>query len=230
MKMATESLVEELAYPIRTINIGANPFLVALAEGTCPRDAIRRYAIETYVLSSMFPQRLASLVAICSDSAVRLELLRNILEEEGVTSFDGESIVRRDDRQHGEIARRFAHAAGAGDEELLRARNENTQTWVDRAISDRRLCAALAYLTVGFEGCVPPTYALLVSALEANYGFSREDLEFFILHMTADADHSRLGAEMTAALVRTEADREEAITGVQHARTAWWSWHKSFAR
>jgi pyrroloquinoline quinone (PQQ) biosynthesis protein C len=231
MQMDTESLLEELTRETRTMNIGANPFLTALADGTCSRDAIRRYAVETYVLSSTFPQRLGSLVAMCSDSAVRLELVRNILEEEGVTSFDGEHIVRRDDRQHGEIARRFAHAAGAGDEELLRARQETRrEIWLDRAIADGRLCSALAYLTVGFEGCVPPTYALLIDALEKNYAFSRDDLEFFILHMTADADHSRIGAEMTAALVRTEADREEAVTGVKRARTAWWWWHRSFAR
>lgn len=229
--MDTESLVEELTRETGTINIGANPFLRALAGGTASRHAIRRYAIETYVLSSTFPRRLASLVAMCSDPAVRLELLRNILEEEGVTSFDGEHITRRADRQHGEIARRFAHAAGVRDEELLRAREEQRpKTWVDHAIADGRLCTALAYLTAGFEGCVPPTYALLVRALEGNYGFTPDDLEFFILHMTADAEHSRLGAEMTAALVRSEADREEAVTGVKRAKTAWWWWHKSFAR
>ena len=231
MKTATESLAEELAREPRALDLAANPFLAALANGSCPRDAIRRYAIDTYVLSSTFSQRLASLVAMCPDSAVRVELVRNILEEEGVASFDGKRISRRDDRQHGEIARRFAHAAGVDDAELARAKDQyRRQTWVDRAIAGGRLCAALAYLTVGFEGCVPPTYALLVSALERNYGFSRDDLEFFILHMTADADHSRLGAEMIAALVRSDADREEALTGVQRATTAWWWWHRSFVR
>ena len=228
--MDTDSLADQLAREPRALNMAANPFVAALADGTCSRDAIRRYATETYVLSSTFPQRLALLVAMCPHSAVRVELVRNILEEEGVSSFDGERIVRRDDRQHGEIARRFAHAAGVDDEELARARRDDRrETWVDRAIAEQRLCSALAYITVGFEGCVPPTYALIVEALERNYGFSRDDLEFFILHMAADADHSRLGAEMVVALVRSDADRAEAIDGVKRATTAWWWWHRSFA-
>jgi len=231
MKTATESLVEELMRGPRTMNIGAHPFLVMLANGTCSRNSIKRYAIETYVISSNFPQRLASIAAICPDSSVRLELLRNMLEEEGVASFDGEHIVRRDERQHGELARRFAHAAGATDAELAHARNKDRhETWVDRAVNERRLCAALAYLTVGFEGCVPPTYALIVDALVRNYGFSRDDLEFFIMHMSADTDHSIIGAKMTATLARSDEDREEALTGVKRALTAWWWWHRSFAR
>src|SRR5437867_7280410 len=111
MKMDTESLAEELAREPRALDMAANPFLAALAAGRCPREAIRRYAVDTVVLSSTFPQRLASLAAMCADPVVRLEILRNMLEEEGVTSFDGERIVRRDDRRHGEIARRFAQAA-----------------------------------------------------------------------------------------------------------------------
>lgn len=231
MKMDTESLVEELVRVPREMNMGAHPFLTALAGGTCPRQAIRRYAVETYVLASAFPQRLASLMAMCPHSRVRLELVRNLLEEEGITSFDGERIVQRQDRHHGQIARRFAHAAGVDDEELARAQHEERRPiWVDQAIAEKRLCTALAYLTVGFEGCVPPTYTLLVSALEGNYGFSRDDLEFFILHMTADVDHARFGAEMIATLVSGEADREEAVTGVKRATTAWWWWHRSFVR
>jgi pyrroloquinoline-quinone synthase len=231
MLTATESLAEELMRGPRELDMRTNPFIAALGRGDCPRDTIRSYAIATYVLSASFPQRLASLAAICSNPAVRLELLRNMLEEEGVHSFDGERIVRRDDRQHGEIARRFARAAGASDDDLVRARDQaRHDVWLDRAIAGRRLCAALAYLTVGFEGCVPATYALIVEALQRNYGFSLDDLEFFTLHMTADGDHSRLGAAMTAALVRNEMDREEAMLGVKHAVTTWWRWHKSFVR
>jgi pyrroloquinoline-quinone synthase len=230
MKTATESLAGELLGAVRALDIAAHPFMIALANGSASRDSIRRYAIETYVLSSTFPQRLASLVAMCPEPAVRIELLRNILEEEGAVSFDGEHLVRCDDRQHGEIARRFALTAGATDAELESARREQRRTWVDQAIGDGRLCAALAYLTIGFEGCVPPTYALLVDALQKNYGFTRDELEFFILHMTADADHSRTGAEMTASLVRSAEDRREAFDGLKRATTAWWWWHRSFVR
>ncbi len=231
MQTATESLAEELARAPLELDMRENPFIAALARGDCSRDTIRRYAIDTYVLSAGFPQRLASLLAICPHPAVRLELLRNLLEEEGVHSFDGQRIVRREDRRHAEIAHRFARAAGVPEDVLARALEQaRRDTWFDRAIDSGRFCAALSYLTVGFEGCAPATYPLLVEALDRNYGFSRADLEFFILHIAADADHARLGAEMTATVACSETDREEAMLGVKHAVTTWWRWHKSYVR
>jgi len=207
--------------------IGRHPFFSGLREGTISRDAIRRYAIDTWLLSITFPRRLAALIAMCENDAVRAELLHNLLEEEGFVARDG-ALTQDAERRHYALSRRFALAAGATDDELQASLRDARATWVDGAITSGRLVAALAYLTVGFEGFVPDAYALLIEAFEAQYRFSSHDLEFFYLHRTADAAHADAGAKLVASLVRTDQDREEAREGVQHARTAWWWWHRRY--
>lgn len=231
MKADTETLAGELLLTTRSIDMRSNPFLVALAAGTASRDAIRRYAIGTYLLAHFFPQRLAALMSICDDAAIRLELLRNLLEEDGVIALDGDRPVRDPERSHGAIARRFCLLAGATDDDLAAARAADARnTWVDQALAQGRLAASLAYLTVGVEGCVSATHRLLIPILQERYGFSAGDLEFFILHAGADAEHARTGAAMTASVVRSDEDRVAALDGARRATRAWWWWHRSFAR
>src|SRR6185295_16389588 len=135
MKADTDSFAAELLLTTRALEMDANPFLVALAGGTASREAVRRYAIETYLLAFFFPQRLAAVMAICGDPAIRLELLRNLLEEDGVIAMDGDRPVRDPERCHSTIARRFCLASGATDEDLGRARAAGKRnTWVDQQI------------------------------------------------------------------------------------------------
>ena len=56
----------------------------------------------------------------------------------------------------------------------------------------------------------PAGLARALAALREHYRFTPRDLEFLTLHMTADAEHSREGKAMVAALARTDRDREEA--------------------
>ena len=231
MKADTKSLQDELLETTRAIDMASNPFIIALANGAASRDALRRYAIDTYLLAYFFPQRLAALAAICDDAEIRLEILNNLLEEDGVIGIDGGRVIRDVERSHGAIARRFCLAAGATDDDLDRARAAYTRdTWVDESIANGNVAASLAYLTVGIEGCVAATYRLLITVLEKQYGFSRDDLEFVALHAGADAEHARIGAALTASVVRSDEERVAALEGATRATTAWWWWHRSFVR
>src|SRR4051794_3484004 len=102
---------------MKTAIDAVHPFFAALREGTVAGDAIRRYAIDTWQLSTTFPRRLAALIAMCEDDRVRAELLHNLLEEEGFVARDG-VLTQDPERRHYALSRRFALAAGATDEEL----------------------------------------------------------------------------------------------------------------
>ena len=231
MKADTKPFQDELLETTAAIDMRSHPFVAALAKGVLPRDALRRYTIDLYLLAYFFPQRLAALAAMCDDAEARAELLRNLLEEDGIVGIDGERLIRDPERSHGAIARRLCLAAGATDDDLDRARAAyRRDTWVDRSIASGALAAALAYLTVGIEGCVAATFPLLLPMLEQQYGFSRHDLEFVALHATADAKHARIGAALTASVVRSDDDRAAALEGAARAATAWWWWHRSFVR
>ena len=54
MKADTKSLQDELLETTRAIDMASNPFIIALANGTASRDALRRYAIDTYLLAYFF--------------------------------------------------------------------------------------------------------------------------------------------------------------------------------
>src|SRR5205809_7767304 len=120
MKAATDTLEAELTAAAQ-LDMRRNPFVAAVVEGRCSRDQIRRYAVGVYALSARFPQRLAATAAICDDHEVRLALLENLLEEEGIVSMQGGRLTRDENRRHGNVARRFAVAAGATGEELRAA-------------------------------------------------------------------------------------------------------------
>jgi pyrroloquinoline quinone (PQQ) biosynthesis protein C len=225
---ATDALDAALA-AAAYLDIRHNPFVAAVVEGRCSRDAIRRYAIAVFALSDQFPSRLAATAGICDDPEVRLSLLENLLEEEGITRLEDGHLIRDDGKRHASVARRFAVAAGASDEELAAAsaRERDTATWLHEAIAARRAAAALAYLTVGIEGSVPATLTLIAAALSQHYGFRDDDLAFLTSHIALDEAHGASGVRMTARLVRSDADRADAIEGARRGALAWWWFHRS---
>jgi len=208
-----------------------NPFIAALTEGRASRDAIRRYTAGLYALSDRLPQRLLRIAAMIDDRKVRLALLENLLEEEGVIAIDGGHLVADDRKRHPNLARRLAHAAGATDDDLrdASAAAEAQATWLNDAIAKGRIAAALAYLTVGIEGNVPATMELVVDALASHYAFHERELEFLTSHIELDAGHAAAGARLVARIASTGADRADAIEGARRGGLAWYWWHRSFA-
>jgi pyrroloquinoline quinone (PQQ) biosynthesis protein C len=228
MMAATETFEEALSAAAR-LDMRRNPFVAAIVAGRCSRDQIRAYAAGLFALSDRFPLRLAATAAICDDPDVRLALLENLMEEEGVVRIEEGRLIRDDSRRHATVARRFALAAGASDDALLSASEHEaaTATWLTEAIAGRRLAAALAYLTVGIEGSVPATLSLVADALSRHYQFADEDLEFLTSHVAFDAAHGAAGARMTARVVRSDADRADALEGARRGAVAWWWFHRS---
>lgn len=225
---ATEALEAALAAAAH-LDIRRNPFVAAIAEGRCSRQAIRRYAVAVFALSDRFPERLAATAAICDDPDVRLSLLENLLEEDGITRMENGRLIRHDRKRHASVARRFAIAAGASEEELIAAsaRERDTATWLQEALAARRAAAALAYLTVGIEGNVPATLTLIADSLSRHYGFGDGDLEFFTSHVALDEAHGATGARLTARMIRSDSDRADALEGARRGAMAWWWFHRS---
>lgn len=208
-----------------------NAFVAALIDGRSSHHALRRYAAGLFALSDRLPQRLLAIAARCEDRGVRLALLENLLDEEGIVGIDGGRLMVDEGRRHPNMARRFAHAAGVSDADLSAASASamGEATWLNDAIAQNHLTAALAYLTIGIESNVPSTMTLVAAALERHYGFDRGDLEFLTAHIELDEGHAANGARLTSRLVRNDADRAEALEGARRGGLAWWWWHRSFA-
>jgi pyrroloquinoline quinone (PQQ) biosynthesis protein C len=215
----------ELLAASREPDIASNPFVRGVGEGAYQPAALRAYAAELAAIAVGFPRVLASILAHCDHPAARRALLENLLEEEGAVAFrPGDGLAIDPARRHGELARRFARAAGAGQAEAPRS------TWFDRELRDGRWIGPFAYTAVGVEANVPRAFAVMVPGLRRHYGFADEDLAFLTEHLAADERHGEQGAAVVAEAATTEAARREALDGSRRGAQAWWRFHSKHDR
>ena len=227
MKADTE-FTEELLAAARPSNGASDPFVDGLRSGRMSRDAIRRYALALVGIATAFPRRLADILTICDVDEIRISLLANMLEEEGVVSYAPGAIRAVPERKHGAFARRFAFAAGASDAEADDAvANMRAGRWFADAIDRGDWLGAFAYVAVGHEANVPPTFRQIVPPLVEHYGFAIEDLVFLTEHYEADERHGNESAHAIARIAKTDDARVRALEGARRGGMAWRAWPRT---
>lgn len=81
---------------------------------------------------------------------------------------------------------------------------------------------AFAYLAIGTEANIPPTYRLLIPPLRDHYGFSLDALEVLTEHVSADDRHAREGAMLIEEAARDGSMRRLALEGARRGGRGWW--------
>lgn len=221
-------LAQALLAAARPIAGATDAFVEALRGGRMSRDSIRRYALALAATAAAFPRRLAAILTICDDREVRLALIANLLEEEGVVSFDCKGIRAATARSHGELARRFARAADASETEIDHAvANVREGRWFANAIGRGDWIGAFAYVAIGHEANVPGTFRSIVPALIEQYGFALDDLVFLTEHYEADERHGNDSAELIARVAHSADARDRAFEGARRGGAAWRAWPRT---
>lgn len=222
------SFVQTLLQSARPHPIAENPFVAAMRRGECTREQVRAYAETIAIAAIGFPRVLSNILTHCDRQEVRTSVLANLMEEEGIVRYRaGEGIVVDVQRNHAEMARRFAAAAGVAPEALGRQRAESR--WYAQAAQSGNWIGAFAYFAIGYEANVPESFRLIHAALVEHYGFAEEDLEFLTEHMTADERHGREAAELLAR-DPSPAARRRALEGARRGGMTWWMLHCRLAR
>lgn len=199
-----------------------HPFIEALARGDISRDEIKGFAIFLTTLATLFPKRIAAVLAICDNAEVKRSLLGNLMEEEGVVAYaPGEGVRIDPDRAHSSLARRFARAAGASEDEIL-AHTVTPVRWLEERIRIGDWLGAFANFSIGYEANVPATFRLLMDPLVTIYGFHEHDLEFLTEHFVADERHGIEAASLIERVATTSEARERALEGARRGGRAWW--------
>jgi pyrroloquinoline quinone (PQQ) biosynthesis protein C len=120
---------------------------------------------------------------------------------------------------------RFALGRRTGFIALSRQRTgldrSRTSPWAPSPASENWI-GPFAYIAVGTESSIPPTYRLLVPALSEHYGFSDRDMEFLYEHMTVDDRHGQEGAQLIASVATTEEAQRQALEGARRGGNGWW--------
>ncbi|HYO79394.1 MAG TPA: iron-containing redox enzyme family protein [Thermoanaerobaculia bacterium] len=226
MKAATD-FVESLLAVSRVAPMAEHPFIRSVIDGSLSREGLKQYAIQIASIAHVFPKRLAAVLSLCDDAAVRRSLLANLLEEEGVVAFvpaQGVQIVEA--RRHGVMADRFARAAGASEEELRRPEPMPAR-WFAEAIQSGDWLGAFSFFAIGQEANVPTTFRLLIDPLMKNYGIALEDLEFLTEHFEADERHGIESAHLIARIATTDDTRSRALEGARRGGQSWWAFHRT---
>lgn len=221
--MASE-IEELLQSSANRIDANLHPFTCSIRDGVYPATGLKSYAADLAVTVSAFSRSLAAIFAHCEDPEVRRMLLENLLEEEGATSFQPEDGLIVDAKQrHSDLAWRFARAAG----ETADKPPHSTMIpgWFRRQLNAGHWLGPLAYVVIGYEANIPPTFRVLLEGFRQHYGFSEEDLAFFTVHTIADERHSAQGASVIVNAATTPELKRQALEGARRGASAWWQFH-----
>lgn len=206
-----------------------NPVVRRVVDGPVSRAALQPFASMLVTMAEQFPLSICALLGTCRTPRVREALIANLLEEEGVIAAAGQGVRIDREQSHGGLARRFARATGVADENLdSLPLVENA--WFMSELRQGRWLAPFAYVSVGFEANVPPTFSLLLDPLRKRWGFEECELAFFIDHVTADERHGTESANLIAALATDDSQRTAALEGAHRGGLAFWHLHRRSVR
>jgi pyrroloquinoline quinone (PQQ) biosynthesis protein C len=169
--------------------LGSTQFLTKCRSGKISRDELHLFVKQQQLYSRHFTRYLSALLSNVEDDRDRLELTRNLFEEMGLGEAAGipHSVLYQN---------MLANLGITPDETPLPA----TQQLIDTMFQCCRFpnyMVGLGALCLGAEAIVPYIYSIIVDGF-LFIGESLENLEFFMLHIQCDDEHSETMLEIIA--------------------------------
>ncbi len=210
--MKTEEFLSTLDALVAEKHLLKHPFYKLWSEGKLTRANIREYAVSYYPHVAAFPTYVSGVHSSCEDPALRLELLDNLVEEEGGSV------------NHPALWRRFAAALGAPEEDLsIVARTPEVAAAISefrRATREGSLAEGLAAL-YAYESQIPEISRTKREGLAAFYGIDApEATRFFTVHEEADVWHRRVERDALGRVATTPVDQERALAAAERCLDA----------
>lgn len=210
--MKTEEFLDTLDALVAEKHLLKHPFYTLWSEGKLTRGNIREYAVSYYPHVAAFPTYVSGVHSGCEDPALRLELLDNLVEEEGGSV------------NHPALWRRFAAALGASEEELsIVARTPEVAAAISefrRATREGSVAEGLAAL-YAYESQIPEISRTKREGLAAFYGIDApEATRFFTVHEDADVWHRRVERDALGRIATTPVDQEKALAAAERCLDA----------
>lgn len=192
-----------------------------IASGQASLPVIQHYLANVWSIANNFSSRMAKVWAACDDSEIRASLLENVLEEEGVISFQANQLKIDPTRNHGALAGRLAAALGVYEKPA-----PQPQAWLDQALAEGRWREAYAFMAVGHEFNVPETVLKLYQGFREHYGLTHEQAEFLWLHGEADCRHGEAAITLLAQSCENDEHRAQAISGARRGAINFYLLHQ----
>ena len=203
---------KELGAKLDKYHLLKHPFYqIYWNEGKLTREIIKDYAEQYYQHVKAFPRYISATHSICEDLEKRKILLENLQDEE---NKDGD---------HPKLWKNFAKALGADEKEIEKVKLDwFTKDMIDNFFSQARKSYAegLASLYT-YERQIPEIAETKIQGLKKFYGVkSKEGLEFFEAHKSADVIHRAECEKLLDSLSKEEQEKAESAS-LLTARYLW---------
>ena len=210
--MKTEEFLNALDALVAEKHLLKHPFYKLWSEGKLSRENIREYAISYYPHVAAFPTYVSGVHSGCEDPALRLELLENLVEEEGGPV------------NHPTLWRRFAAALGAREDDLaITPRTPEVAAAIDefrRATRQGSVAEGLAAL-YAYESQIPEISRTKREGLASFYAIDDpEATRFFTVHEEADVWHRQVERDAIGRVAATPADQASALAAASRCLDA----------
>jgi pyrroloquinoline-quinone synthase len=192
-----------------------HPFTDAWVSGQLTRPQLGEWARQHYHYVGKFSQWCGTVYGRCPDQEARDFLLENMWEEEM-------------GNRHSELLIRFAEACGFSRDDVLNVdvlpTTRGLTAWCYEMANAHSFLEAAAGLLVGLESQTPGIYRRNTPPLLEKYGFTEREVEFFIVHQTADEDHGERGYQIVERHATTPALQDLAVRTVREATAMRWQY------
>jgi len=218
--MPQDEFFEALEGARGTGHSGPHPFSQQWANGELSREQLGRWAVQHFYYIDTIPQQFAHIFSRLPDLDARQHLLENLLGEENPEAME---------KRHPSLLVNFAEACGISREDVLKADERGLilpstramRAWIWELTNVRHLAETCAGIMVALEGQLPTLYPKYVAAMEP-MGFTREELDFFWVHIEGDEEHAHIGLELTARYATTPELQRQAIAAVRASTQMRW--------
>ena len=202
---------QELNKKLDQYHLLNHPFYKSWNEGKLTREIIKDYAEQYYQHVKAFPRYISATHSICEDIEKRRILLENLQDEE---NHHGD---------HPKLWKNFAMAVGADQNEIENVKLDwFTKDMIENFFTQARKSYAegLASLYT-YERQIPEIAETKIQGLKKFYGVSsKEGLEFFEAHKSADVIHRAECEKLLDNLSKEEQEKAESAS-LLTARYLW---------
>ncbi len=218
--MSKEEFFKALEAARKPRHGGAHPFSEAWAKGELSRAQLGLWATQHFYYIDTVPQQFSHIFCRLPDVDARMHLLENLLGEEN---------CEHPERRHPELLVKFAKACGVDPDDLHNGDQKGMvlpstramRAWIWELTNVRELAETCAGIMVALEGQLPTLYPPYVKAME-KMGFSRDELDFFWVHIEGDEEHAGTGLELAHRYATTPELQAKAIQAVRSSAEMRW--------
>ena len=183
-----------------TYHLLDHPFYRSWNEGKLNREIIKDYAEQYYQHVKAFPRYISATHSLCEDIEKRKILLENLQDEENPKG------------DHPKLWKNFALAMGADKDRIEKVKrdwftNDMIENFFHQARSSYAEGLASLYT---YERQIPEIAETKIQGLKKHYGVnSKEGLEFFEAHKSADVIHRKECEKLLDSLNSEEREKAE---------------------